>query len=72
MKKQKQEIRERATKETILQEQKQLKKEPFMINAETWTYIVEPKINVNNGKIVEEKQKQKKNKTKKYSHKKRY
>lgn len=57
MKKTKTEIRERATRETILQEQARLKKEPFMIKAETWSYVVEPKINVNNGKVVEEKPK---------------
>ena len=63
---------QRATRETIAEEQARLKKEPYMINAETWSYVVEPKININNGKIIEEKQKQKqKNKTKKYSHKKR-
>lgn len=61
---------QRATRETIAEEQARLKKEPYMINVKTWSYVVEPKINVNNGKIVEEKQKQK-NKTKKYSHKKR-
>lgn len=59
MKKTKTEIRERATRETILQEQARLKKEPFMIKAETWSYVVEPKINVNNGKVVEEKPKTK-------------
>lgn len=62
---------QRATRETIAEEQARLKKEPYMINVKTWTYVEESKINVNNGKIVEEKQKQKKNKIKKYSHKKR-
>ena len=62
---------QKCTKETIAEEQARLKKEPYTINVKTWSYIVEPKINVNNGKIVEEKQEQKKNKTKKYSHKKR-
>lgn len=59
-------IREKATKETILWEQARLKKEPFMINVETWSYVVEPKVSIN-GKIEEEKPKQK---TKKYSSKK--
>lgn len=49
--------RTKCTKQTILEEQAQLKKEPFMIKVETWSYVVEPKINVNNGKIVEEKPK---------------
>lgn len=43
MKKTKTEIRERATRQTILEEQARLKKEPFMIKAETWSYVVEDK-----------------------------
>lgn len=39
----KQTRKEKCTKETILEEQKRLKKEPFMINAKTWSYVVEQK-----------------------------
>ena len=56
MKKTKTEIRERATRETILQEQARLKKEPFMIKAETWSYVVEDKKGL---KTTEEKPKPK-------------
>ena len=56
MKKTKTEIRERATRETILQEQARLKKEPFMIKAETWSYVVEDKKGL---KATEEKPKPK-------------
>ena len=33
----------KCTKETILEEQKRLKKEPDIINVKTWSYVVEQK-----------------------------
>jgi hypothetical protein len=36
----KQTRKEKCTKETILEEQKRLKKEPYMINVNTWSYVV--------------------------------
>lgn len=35
--------RTKCTKQTILEEQARLKKEPFMIKVETWSYVVEDK-----------------------------
>lgn len=50
--------RTKCTKQTILEEQARLKKEPFMIKAETWSYVVEDKKEVK----TEEKPKPKRNK----------
>ena len=44
MEKQKGNRKDRATKETILEEQARLKKEPFMLDdVKNWTYIVKEK-----------------------------
>ena len=43
MEKRKGQRKDRCTKETILEEQERLKKEPNIINVKTWSYVVEQK-----------------------------